>query len=329
VSGRGILDADMATLGRYLAQGWRWWLDELAALVPARLRRGGGEALPRMVLADAQLAPAPGERRVPTGAVAVVVPRAACLVRTTEWPTLGERDVQRLVALEADRLFPAPPGEMLVAARRMEGGAPGRTLVEVAALPRAHATHIADAAAAAQLTPARVLLEGADAIDFAPALRAEGLIARPRSGARFWWSIVAFLALFNVALAVWRDAARVERLERLVAEQQPALNVARTIATRVARDRRVALQSAVLRRRQDALATLAAAGAALPSGAWVQRYVWEPPELRLTGYRPPRSDVATALRRAGFAQVHAMGESGDSATPLGEPFDLSAQGGGR
>lgn len=329
MSGRGILDADMATLGRYAAQAWRWWLDELATLVPARWRRGAGDAWPRMVLADAHLAAAPAERRVPAAgaSVAVVVPRAACLVRTTEWPALGERDVQRLVALEADRLFPAPPGEMLVAARRLPGGAHGRTLVEVAALSRAHALRIAEAATASRVVPARVPLEGSEAIDFAPAMRAAGLIEPPRSGARFWWSIVAFLALFNLALAVWRDAARVERLERLVAEQQPAMAVARTITTRMARDRRVAVQSAVLRRRQDALAAMAAAGAALPPGAWVQRYAWEPPELRLTGYRPPRSDVATALRRAGFADVHAMGESGDGATPLGEPFDIAATGG--
>lgn len=334
MSGRGILDADMATLGAYIAQGWRWWVDELAAMVPARWRRGAGDALPRFLLAGDRLERVDAGRRVlPADApVAVMVPRAACLVRTTEWPAVGERDLHRLIALEADRLLPAGPGEMLVAGRRLPGGAEGRVAVEVAGLPRTVAVALLAATAAARVTPVRVLLEQPDdapAIDFAPAMRAEGLIARARSGARFWWSVVAFLMVLNVALAVWRDAARVERLERLVAEQQPAMGVARTIGTRIARDRRIAVQSALLRRRQDALRDLGAVGAALPPGAWVQRYVWEPPEVRLTGYRPPRSDVATALRRAGFAEVHTMGESGDAATPLGEPFDLSAQGRGR
>lgn len=332
MSGRGILDADMATLGGYLAQGARWWVDELSGLVPARLRRGGGDALPRFVLTGDVLERAEGERRpAPPGTpVAVIVPRDACLVRTTEWPALGERDLHRLIALEADRLLPAPPGEMIVAGRRLPGLAPaGRVAVEVAGLPREQAVRLAEVAIAARVVPARVLLasdDGAPAIDFAPAMRAAGLIERVRSGASFWWTVVAFLALLNVGIAIWRDAARVERLERLVAEQQPAVNVARAIQQRIERDRRLVLQSAVLRRRQDAVDALATVGGALPPGAWLQRYAWTPPEVRLTGYRPPRTDVASALRRGGrFADVRSMGESGDAATPLGEPFDLAAE----
>ena len=37
MTGRGILDADMATVGGWIARGWAWWLGELHGLIPARL----------------------------------------------------------------------------------------------------------------------------------------------------------------------------------------------------------------------------------------------------------------------------------------------------
>ena len=34
-----ILEADMTTVGRWLRDGWRWWIDELTSMVPPRIRR--------------------------------------------------------------------------------------------------------------------------------------------------------------------------------------------------------------------------------------------------------------------------------------------------
>ena len=36
MSNRGLLDADMATVGRWMIEGWRWWLDELTDCIPKR-----------------------------------------------------------------------------------------------------------------------------------------------------------------------------------------------------------------------------------------------------------------------------------------------------
>ncbi|MBL7373439.1 hypothetical protein INQ23_29410, partial [Escherichia coli] len=69
-------------------------------------------------------------------------------------------------------------------------------------------------------------------LDFAPALRSAGLLARRRSATPLLWGLVAVLLLFNITMAIWRDAARVAQLEQIVAEQQPAAGIAQAIARR-------------------------------------------------------------------------------------------------
>lgn len=332
-----ILDADMATIGRWLSSGLRWWVGELEQLLPARFRNSRSDGLVRygfvdgalVPLADGKAAnrdgPRPGER------IAILVPRNLCLARVIERPALNDRDLQRMAAFEGDGLLPFPTGSTIIAARRL-GSAPDSTKarVEVAGLPIETARKIADVIAETKAVAARVLLDkerkGTPPIDFASAMREAGLIARPRSATPLIWAMVAGLVTVNVALFIWKDIQSVERLEQVVDEQQPAVTVAQTITRRTGADQTLVARSLARRRDHDALAGLATVSEAIPAGAWLQRYVWDGPSVKLTGYKPPRTDVAGELRRAGpFTQVRALNDEIQAEVPAGEPFDIGAR----
>lgn len=333
MSARGILDTDMPTLGRWLLQGVRWWVDEIRGVVPHRWRGLGGERLPRLTYHDGALVaendgathPAPGLR------VAVIVPQALCLSRRIERPVVNERDVQRMLALEGDTLLPFPAGTMLVAGRALDrGGGPGRMRIEVAGLPLDLAQQIAAAITRTGVIAARIERQGIEgpvpAIDFAPAMRAADLVPPPRRMAALLWALVAFLLGLNLAVWIWRDAAQTDRLNALVEAQRPAVAVAQQISRRIAQDRLTVTRTTALRGHNDALGGLAEISKALPPGAWLQRYVWDGETVRLAGYKPARIDIAGALRRSGrFADVRQLAEETEVEAPLGARFDLSAR----
>jgi hypothetical protein len=333
MSARGILDMDMHTLGRGLLQGARWWVDEIRGVIPRRWRGLGGERLPRLAYRDGALAADGGRRSraAPGLRAAVVVPQALCLSRLIERPVVNERDLQRMLALEGETLLPFPAGTMLVAGRVLGPATePGRIRIEVAGLPLDHARQIAAAIAEAGIVAARIERQSngdpAPAIDFAPAMRATGLIAPPRRTAALLWALVAFLVGLNLAAWIWRDAAEIDRLNALVEAQRPAVAVAQRISRRIAQDRLAVTRTTALRQRNNALGGLAEISEALPPGAWLQRYVWDGETVRLAGYKPARADVAGALRRSGrFAEVRQLAEETQVEVPLGARFDLSAR----
>lgn len=332
---RALLDADMHTIGQWLLQGWQWWIDELSGLVPARLRRRRASDAPRFTVRHGALVPVSAGARgaAPGMRITLVVPAADCLVRTITRPAIGERDLQRMIAFEADTLLPLPSGSALLAAQSAgPAEAPGTIRILVAGLPTETARAMLQVADGAGVVPVAVILEEAQPVplDFAPAMRVAGLLVRKRSAAPLLWGLVCMLLLINIAMAIWRDAARVARFEQIVAEQQPAVGIAQAIARRGEQDRHLATRSLALRRTHDPLHVIAAVSDALPEGAWLQRLVWDGETVRLTGYRPARADVATALRRSGrFTDVRAIGEGSEAAVPAGEPFDLSARAGVR
>lgn len=330
MSGRGILDADMRTLAAWAVGGWHWWVGELAELVPARLRALGRRRLPRLHDRGGMFAPEAGRATPRAGARAtIVLAPGTCLLRPIERPVRTDRDLRAMLAIEGDRLLPFADAGAIIAGRIVApAGAPGRSHAIVAGMPGATARALAERLAATNLRAAEIVVESADAppIDFAPAMRAAGLLPRHRSAAPFLWVLVGFLAMLNVAVLVWRDVARVERAEQLVAQQQPAVAIAQQIGRRVAATRAAAARSVSLRRRQDPLAALVAVQGALPAGAWLQRYAWDGATVRLSGYRPRDADVTTALRTAGgFADVQASGDALQASLPTGEPFEVSAR----
>lgn len=333
MSARTVLDADMRTLGRWASQGWAWWVAELRALVPAGARRGARDRLPAFRLNGAALELAerthPG-RGVRRGTRAIVrVPSERCLIRSLERPLMSDHDLQRMIVFERETLLPFPPETSLVAGARLGPGDVGRMRIAVAGMPVQTARTIAAAAERLGIQPVQVRLDAPlpiGGIDFAPAMRAAGLTATTRSATPWAWGLVGLLFLLNVAVMIRRDADTVARLDQMVQAQQPALAVARTIERRAARHRTTRRHILAVRARRDALGALALVSRALPPGARVQHYVWDGETVRLTGEKPPRTDVTRALRGAGrFAAVQALGDEALPATPGGEPFDLTAR----
>ena len=57
----------------------------------------------------------------------------------------------------------------------------------------------------------------------------------------------------------------------------------------------------------------------------MQRFVWTPETLRLTGYKAPGSDIQSALRRTGrFASLQTSVSDPTAEGGGGQPFDVSA-----
>lgn len=322
MSGRGILDADMTTVGGWIRDGFRWWIDELAGMVPPAWRRLGSSGRLARFDGTRLSGGAPGVQ------VAISLAPELCLVRTIDRASMSDRDLAAMLAIDADRIMPMPAETIVVAGRVAARGATSMT-ARVAALPREKAIALASAIAAAGAIPTRVFLEDgkhSETIEFLPALRAAGLLARRRGMARIWWAAVAFLFVFNVALLVWRDSARVQRLKDVVEAQRPAVSASRMIAARVASGQRVARASLAQRRAHDPLWVLGQVSSALPPGAWVQRFGWDGETLKLAGYRPRNANVLTALRAApGFSEVRNSSSDTVAEIPAGQPFDVTAR----
>lgn len=331
-----LLDADMTTIGRMIAQGFRWWIDELAALVPPRWRGDGGDRGPQAWYDGTLHAARDGRPIGPLAAAArgpatILIAPDLCLTRTLDRPAVSPRDLARMLALDGDRIMPMPAGSMLVAGRVASAAADGvHVVVEAAGLPIGVARDLLAAAAAADIVPVRVALDPptdpAARIDFLPAMRDAGLIVGDRSVAATWWAVVAFLFALNLGLLIWRDHASVARLRQIVDAQRPAVSVARAIGARVAGADRIARASADARARHDALGMLAGVTRALPDGAWVQRLSWDGASVRLAGYRARDANVVTALRAApGFAGVRNTSSDAVAEVPAGQPFDVTAR----
>lgn len=341
MSGRSILQADMHTVGGWIAGGVRWWLDQLAALVPERLQEwrnaqrivadydpGSGALQPRPTTSGA-----PSRR---SGPVTIILPPAFCLSRTIERPAMTPRDVESMIQLDAGRIMPMGTDGMILAARiaaQAEGN--GRIRIEVAAMPRPAAEALA--AALERLDqPCSAILTDAPAaeavpIDFFPAFRRAGLARDENRGALALWMAVGLLFALNLGLLVWRDTTATARLEAQIAQQQPAVNAVRRINSRIAKADQLAAATVEARKSGEPLAMLARVAAALPEGAWVQRYTWQGngqgngqgDALRITGYRPPQADVAGGLRRAGLSVQRYSDASSAAQSSLGQPFEVT------
>lgn len=315
-----ILNADMATLGRWMRGGLLWWVDELRSMMPQGWLAGRHSALALLLSADGTRVERVEGGMAESGAFPVRLDPRTCLIRHIALPAMSRRDMEAALELEGERYFPMPSGECLYAV-----GQPGiGEATGIAALPLATARKMAVALNGAGVRPLSLHVDAAgERLDFLPAMRRVGLIADNGSARSRWWAVVAFLFLLNAALFAWRDEAMTARLRERVEDQQPAVMVAQRIRSQMRKAQVTAAQAAQKRGRRDAATLLAAITRALPDGAWVQRYQQEGDTVRLSGYRMPEADIVGPLRKIPQIRSVRSGQAEQAAvSTAGQPFDL-------
>jgi hypothetical protein len=335
MSAGGLLNADMATMRAWCGAGLRWWLDEMAGMMPRRWREARSGRLAWYAYNPAggavELLPiANGALPRPDTPAAVVLPPHLTLIRIIDYPAVSERDLASLIDLDRDRIMPQGWDALLAARVLARDPASGRMQVEVAGLPLDRARALALALQAAPREPVRVLASVPEAVDLPPldllpALRRAGLVGTMERSATPLWLVVGFLFLLNIGLLVWRDSAALDNLSATIDQQQPAVGVAHRIIARMRSEDRIAQQTAASRRDREPMALLARLDQALPAGTWIQRFTWQGDAIQLAGYHPPRSDVSGALRHAGLAVVRYGDSSEEAPTPLGEAFEVTVR----
>lgn len=326
-----FLDADVGTIGRGLARGWRWWVDEMAAMLPTRLRPKRqvppGQRLrwdgARLVVAAHGGAPKPG-------AASVLIDPALVLTRIVDRPALPLADLKRLVALDLDRLTPFALGTAYSDARVLgPGSAPGAVQVSVAAIPTTLANDIADACADAGVTPRAVGIVETDgttlAADFLAPMRADGLVAAGRQRVGVWWGLVAIGFALNLGLYVYHDIASVQTLQALVDDQEASAKAARKLAATIQREERRRDTLLAERRSGDPLRVLALTSHIMPNGAWAERLAWDRSQFRISGYKPAKLNLLKVMRDSGhFTVIRTTVADVATEAAEGEPFDISA-----
>lgn len=324
-----LLDADMASLGRSVVAGWRWWTAEMAAMLPPALRsRRTIPAVQRLSWRGTLTRP--DGTAAAAGSASILIDPALALVRTIERPALPRGEMQSLLANDLDRLTPFAPGSAYVDVTILgPGSAPGKVQVLLAALPRTIATAIADACAAGGIVPRAVGLADPNATeltaDFVGPMRADGLLPAAGYARPFWWAAVVALFALNLGLSIYRDIDSTRRLQALVDAQSTAASGARRVAIGLRREEQVRDRLLRDRRAGDALAMLALTSRVLPTGAWLERFAWDGTELRISGYKPAQLNLLKALRATGrFASIRTTTADVATKSSDGEPFDVTA-----
>lgn len=208
-------------LPRLLREGLRWWIGELAALLPPRVHA----ALSRR------------RRRI-------ILPASRVLVRQATFPQAAEENLREVIAFEMDRVLPFQSEEVyfdfLLRAREPDQN---RVVVEIAAARRP----VVEEAVAAAGGVARVGVEGLDPrLDLCPPQARRRLLGRAdalmvglgslflvlAAGAPFYHVTVRLAALEAEMTRLRSDAAEAERIrasidsslaaERLIVEKRAA-----------------------------------------------------------------------------------------------------------
>jgi len=339
-------DMDLASIAALARQGFTWWVDELAALLPA----GWRERLSSRPRTLAEPATGGGWRfwrdrhpieesalpRGATDAVGLLLPAGAVLVREVPAPRMPAADVRRMLSLDIDRLSPLAPDLIhfdLEVVDRDAGDGKQRVLLGI--VPRAAALEVVRAARADGLAPVSLGVRSREdpvvqRFDFLPAVLAATGEATGGGVGRYWWGAVAALMVINLAVLVGRDMASVSRLKSMVDAQRPAVSAVLGLRRRVEAEDGRRRDLIARGQRGEPLKMLNALTEALPPGAWVQHLEWNGQSLRIVGYRAAEIDLGAALRGSGvFTNPRALTASPASGpTPI-RPFDVTADTRGR
>lgn len=336
---KDILNLDMASAAQLLLQFWRWWTEELMAMLPVEWRerltrrshivaqvRGGsivysneesGEVLPAK----------------PRGPIKFLIPSSQVLVRELDLPLLPLSDVKRMVALDIDRLSPFQADQIYfdadVVSRDPDSG---RQQVALGILKRTTADQVFGFMRENDLAPAAVGVTARNGVpapdfDFLSAMRgAQGAGAAHRRSL-YWWAAAAALLILNIGFLTYRDTSNLDELRQTVEAQQVRVNVALRTRDKVSREaaRRTALLQS--KARMSPMPVLDAVTKAMPQDAWVSRFEWNGRTVHVRGQRKTSNDILARLEASPVLR-NARSLSGDTRAAgdanTVQQFDMSA-----
>ena len=334
-------DMDFASLAALARQGWRWWLDELAALAPTKWR-DRISTRPRVWVEplangawrqwrDGRALEGQGPTLPAKARIGLLAPSGAVFTRRVPTPRMPMADVRRMVALDLDRLSPLAPELIHADVAIMDrGDGEGPQQVLLGLLPRDEAARLLARALDAGYAPVALAARppgetGAPRFDFLPQIR-EAIDAGPKDRIRrYFWTAAAALVLINIGVLVGRDMVEVSRLQALVDAQRPGLDAVQRLRRRVEHedaDRRALIAGG---RQSDPARILDMLARGLPPTAWVQHLDWNGQRLRIVGFGAAGTDVAGALRASGqFAAAKPLAATPGAANAAFRPFDVIA-----
>ncbi|HVV64319.1 MAG TPA: PilN domain-containing protein [Rhizomicrobium sp.] len=306
MNAKDFLNMDLQTAVQLLLRGWRWWSEEIMAMLPPEWRERltrrshsvaeirGGDVVYRNEDSN-ELLPAK-----PRGRVKLLVPADQVLVRQVELPLLPMSDVRRMLALDIDRLTPFPPDQVYfdaeVVSRDQENG---RQKVAVGVLLRTRAAKFLELAREKNLEPAALGVAaaggGSAGFDFLAAMRDSngGDAAQRRSV--YWWAAAAALLAINIGLLAYRDSSSLDELRQTVEAQQAPVGVVLRTRDKVDRERARRADLIDRMRKSSPLPVLDAVTSAMPMDAWVSRFEWNGRTVHLRGQRKTSNDILARL----------------------------------
>lgn len=336
-----LLNADVNSIGEWARQGFAWWIDELAALLPSGLR-DRLSSRPRRVVEPAApsgwrhwqngrpLSEAQAARSTGAG-LALVLPPEAALVRRLEYPRLPLSDVRRMVALDLERLSPLAPELIYHDVEVLDREAPdGKQVVALGVLPRSTARHWLEAAQADGLSPSVLGVAGVAGsanyrFDFLPALKADLGAPDGQRRLRYWWAAAGVLLVLNIAGLVFRDMADIAKLQQAVDEQSGPVNAANVLRRRVQNEETQRRDLIARQAQSDPLRVIDALTRAVPDNAWVQRMEWNGQTVRIVGFKTGEADLIADLRASpAFANPRVAAVDTAAKPGVAPPFDITA-----
>jgi general secretion pathway protein L len=312
----GVVRQVVGLLGLF----FRWWLGELAALVPTRLRehlQGGGT---RLLLEMKAGSPAfyrlRGRRAVPLAtkqaardhkkaAVTLALPRTEIVTRKAQLPLAAEETLHEVVGFEMDRLTPFSREEVYYAFRLSGRDAKaGRLAVEIMLAPREKVDALLAEWRGQGLRIAAVDIAGGVpgqslGVNLLPrpATKAPSRVTRAVAGALT--ATAATLLILALQIPLERKADYAAALSERVAAERARVAELQRLRGEIASLETETTSLADLKR-QDALtlALLDQVTRLLPDTAWLNQLSVSGDRLELSGYSPNSSQLIATFEQS-------------------------------
>lgn len=328
-----------AVASRFLA----WWVGELAALVPLRLRRalasgretlcvgisdseaviarvtdGEPEEIGRLSLEGedaAALRPTVDtilrSRPARQADIVFALPLEQVLCKTLELPLAAEAGLKDLLYFELDRQTPYRPDQVCYSHRIVERNPANQKMrVELVVVPKAAVDRVTDLAGAWGLTPTAITVAGADDLsDPAFDLAGDRTDGARTSRGRFFVGFFAVLAAILLTAAVYipLEAQRAAAItaERALDETMEAAKAATELRTEL--DRMAKAGNFLIEQKRNApmmTAVLADLTRLFPDDTWLFELHIDKTQMRARGYSPSASSILELVERgSGFGNA--------------------------